>query len=139
MHEFELLADPTRRRIVEVLAHQELAVVVLTERLGGDFLVSRSAVSHQLRVLKDADFVEMREWGSERRYRLAWNAMDRLDAAVEHFWTIWENRIGWPYETMLPEPPPRLHRAGRRGLRGRTQADIEPRASTDSWFAFYQD
>ncbi len=83
MHEFELLADPTRRRIVELLAHQELAVVVLCSRLGDDVPVSRSAVSHQLRVLRDAEFVEVREWGTERRYRLGWNAMDRLDAAVE--------------------------------------------------------
>jgi DNA-binding transcriptional ArsR family regulator len=84
MHEFELLADPTRRRIVELLAHQELSVVVLVARMGPHFPVSRSAVSHQLRVLRDAEFVEVHEWGSERRYRLAWNAMDRLDAAVEH-------------------------------------------------------
>ena len=115
MHEFELLADPTRRHIVE-------------------FPVSRSAVSHQLRVLRDSDFVEMREWGLERRYRLAWNAMDRVDAAVERLREIWENRVGWPYDILAPEPPPRLHRAGRRGLRGRTQAEIEPRNDADDWF-----
>ena len=139
MHEFELLADPTRRRIVELLAHQELSVVVLTERMGDGYPVSRSAVSHQLRVLRDADFVEVREWGAERRYRLAWSAMDRLDAAVEQLWTIWENRIGWPYEIIMAEPPPRLHRAGRRGLRGRTRSEIEPRASGDDWFSFLPD
>lgn len=139
MHEFELLADPTRRRIVELLAHQELSVVLLVSKLGPDVRVSRSAVSHQLRVLKDAEFVEMRQWGAERRYRLAWNAMDRLDAAVEYFWTVWENRVGWPYETMLPEPPPRLHRAGRRALRGRTRDEIEPRGAADAWWSYLPD
>ena len=139
MHEFELLADPTRRRIVELLAHQELAVVVLTARMGVDFPVSRSAVSHQLRVLRDADFVEMREWGTERRYRLKWNAMDRVDAAVEGLWEIWENRVGWPYDLLAPEPPPRLHRAGRRGLRGRTQAEAEPRNDPEDWFQYLSD
>ena len=137
MHEFELLADPTRRRIVELLAHQELSVVVLASRMGEGFPVSRSAVSHQLRVLRDADFVEVREWGAERRYRLAWNAMDRLDAAVEQLWVIWENRVGWPYEILMAEASARLHRAGRRGLRGRTQAEIEPRAG--DWFSFFTD
>ena len=136
MHEFELLADPTRRRIVELLAHQELPVAVVAARLGDDFSVSRSAVSHQLRVLRDADFVEVREWGTERRYRLAWNAMDRLDAAVEQLWLIWENRVGWPYEVMRDEAPPRLHRAGRRGLRGRTRADIELRGGPDDWWQY---
>jgi len=128
MHVFELLADPTRRRIIELLAHQELSVTVLASRLGEDVPVSRSAVSHQLRTLKDAEFVESREWGAERRYRLAWNAMDRLDAEVEHLWMVWENRVGWPYEVLLAEAPPRLHRGGRRGLRGRTRADVEPQA-----------
>ena len=139
MHEFELLADPTRRRMVELLAHQELSVAALTERMGAAFPVSRSAVSHQLRLLRDADFVEIREWGNERRYRLAWNAMDRVDAAVEVLWRIWENRVGWPYEVLAPEPPPRLHRAGRRGLRGRTQAEIEPRNDPDDWFRYLSD
>ena len=113
--------------------------MVLTGKLGADFPVSRSAVSHQLRVLRDSDFVEMREWGAERRYRLKWNAMDRLDAAVEQLWGIWENRVGWPYDIMLPEPPARLHRAGRRGLRGRTPAEIEPRAGANDWFQFLSD
>jgi DNA-binding transcriptional ArsR family regulator len=139
VHEFELLADPTRRRIVELLAHREASVVVLTARMGDDFPVSRSAVSHQLRVLRDADFVEVRNWGLERRYRLAWNAMDRLDAAVEQLWKIWEERVGWPYDILLPEPPARLHRAGRRGLRGRTRAEIEPRNDAEDWFQYLSD
>ena len=108
-------------------------------RMGAGLPVSRSAVSHQLRLLRDADFVEIREWGSERRYRLAWNAMDRVDAAVEGLWQIWENRVGWPYEVLAPEPPPRLHRAGRRGLRGRTRAEIEPRNDADDWFRYLSD
>jgi DNA-binding transcriptional ArsR family regulator len=138
MHEFQLLADPTRRRIVELLAHQEMSVVVLAARLGAEAQVSRSAVSHQLRVLRDSEFVELREWGPERRYRLAWNAMDRVDAVVEQLWTIWENRVGWPYETVR-DPPERLHRAGRSRLRDRTRAQIEPGDRDDDWFRFLTD
>jgi DNA-binding transcriptional ArsR family regulator len=138
MHEFELLADPTRRRIVELLAAQELSVVVLTARVAERSPVSRSAVSHQLAVLRRAEFVEVRDWGPERRYRLAWNAMDRVDAAVESLWTIWEDRVGWPYEAVR-EPPGRLHRAGRRGLRDRTRAEIEPREGDDSWWRYLPD
>jgi DNA-binding transcriptional ArsR family regulator len=138
MHEFELLADPTRRRIVELLAHQELSVVVLTARLAATVPVTRSAVSHQLRILRDAEFVEVREWGLERRYRLAWNAMDRLDGAVEALWQLWEARIGWPY-AVIADPPPRLHRAGRRSLRGRSRAEIEPRDGADGWVQFLPD
>ncbi|CAN5481479.1 metalloregulator ArsR/SmtB family transcription factor [soil metagenome] len=139
MHVFEIVADPTRRRIVELLAHQELSVVVLCSRLGDEVLVTRSGVSHQLGVLRDAEFVEVREWGTERRYRLAWDAMDRLDSAVEQLWRIWEDRVGWPYEILAPEPPARLHRAGRRGLRGRRRSDIEPRGGADDWFQYLSD
>jgi DNA-binding transcriptional ArsR family regulator len=136
MHEFELLADPTRRRIVELLAHQELSVAALTARLGDGFHVCPSAVSHQLKVLRDADFVDVRAWGSERRYRLKWDAMDRVDAAVETLWIIWDNRSGWPYETLRPASPPRLHRVGRSGLRCRTAAEIEPRDGADDPWSF---
>ena len=107
--------------------------------LGDDVPVTRSAVSHQLRVLRDAQFVEVRDWGLERRYRLTWNAMDRLDAAVEQLWLIWENRVGWPYEVAPDEPSPRLHRAGRRGLRNRSRAVIEPRGGPDDWWQFMPD
>jgi len=139
MHVFELLADPTRRRIVELLAHQELSVTVIATRLGDEFPASRSAVSHHLRVLRDADFVEVDQSGNERRYRLAWDAMDRLDAAVEALWLIWEERVGWPYGVVRDPPPRRLHRAGRRGLRGRTRADIEPRNDEGDWWRFMPD
>jgi DNA-binding transcriptional ArsR family regulator len=136
MHEFELLGDPTRRRIVELLAHQELSVTLIAERLG--VRVSASAVSHQLRILRDEEFVDVTEWGRERRYRLAWNAMDRLDAAVEALWVIWENRVGWPYPVLV-NPPARLHRVGRSKLRGRTRADVEPQSGEADWWRFMSD
>lgn len=140
MHVFELLADPTRRRIVELLAHRELPVVLLADRLGADRPVSRSAVSHQLRILRDAAFVEVRVESPQRLYRLSWNAMDRLDAAVEELWLIWENRVGWPYAVVpAEEPPERLHRAGRRGLRGRTRSQLEPRGEGGDWFSYFPD
>lgn len=125
MHVFELLADPTRRRIVELLAHRELPVVLLAERLGAD---------------RDASFVEVRIDSPQRLYRLSWNAMDRLDAAVEELWLIWENRVGWPYAVVpADESPERLHRVGRRGLRGRTRSQIEPRGEGGDWFSYFSD
>jgi len=140
VHVFELLADPTRRRIVELLARQELPVVLILDRLGSAHPVSQSAVSHHLRTLRDTEFVEVRAEGAQRLYRLKWDAMDRLDAAVEELWVIWENRVGWPYAVVPEEEPPaRLHRAGRRGLRGRTRAELEPRGDNGDWWSFLPD
>ena len=133
MHVFTLLAEPVRLRIVECLAKREHAVWELVEKVGREFSIGQSAISHHLRVLRDEDFVQVRPFGEVRRYRLTWNALDRLDAAVEALYVIWEDRIGWPYDEFLPEPPARLHRAGRRGLRGRTKANIEPRDADDWW------
>ena len=145
MHLFTLLGDPVRLRIVEMLASRELAVWRLVETVGVEFHVSQSAISHHLRVLRDAGFVTFRVDGLSRRYRLTWNALERLDAVVEDLFVRWDARDGWPYEDRLiaelriasaggdPAVPVRRHRVGRAGLRGRTEAEVEPRAE-DWWF-----
>ncbi|HEV7740971.1 MAG TPA: metalloregulator ArsR/SmtB family transcription factor [Pseudolysinimonas sp.] len=126
MHIFTLLGEPVRLRIVEHLAQHEQAVWQLVATVGAEFSVGQSAISKHLSVLRQAGFVEMREFGLQHRYRLAWDAMERLDSAVEALFVMWEDRRGWPYDPFLPPPPPRLDRAGRKGLRGRTRAEIEP-------------
>lgn len=133
MHPFTLLGEPVRLRIVECLAKHEQAVWQLVGTVGAEFSIGQSAISHHLRVLRDERFVEVRELGLQRRYRLAWDALDRIDGALEALFVIWEDRVGWPYDPFLPPPPERLNRAGRKGLRGRTRAEIEPDADGPGW------
>lgn len=135
MHVFTLLGEPVRLRIVERLAKRGHYVFQLVEVLGAEFRISPSAVSHHLRVLRDEQFVEVRYDGRGRRYRLAWDALHRLDVVVEGLFVIFEDRVGWPYDPFLPPPPARLHRAGRKGLRGRTQHDVEPLHDQDPWWS----
>jgi DNA-binding transcriptional ArsR family regulator len=147
MHPFTLLGDPVRLRIVQLLASREQPVWRLVETVGPEFRIGQPAVSHHLRVLRDEEFVEVRVVGLSRRYRLAWDALDRLDAAVEQLFVLWDERDGWPYEDRLVRefrvagaggdvdaPPERRHRAGRAGLRGRTREEVEPRGSGDDWW-----
>jgi len=147
MHPFALLGDPVRLRIVELLASRELPVWRIVEELGPEFHIGQPAVSNQLRLLRDADFVAVRADGLSRRYRLAWDALERLDQVVESLFVLWDAREGWPYEDRLlaelrasaaggdiDAPPPRRHRAGRAGLRGRTRAEIEPRETDEEWW-----
>ena len=146
MHPFTLLGDPERLRIVQLLAGREQPVWRIAEKVGPEFQIGRPAVSHHLRTLLDAEFVTVRVVGMSRRYRLAWDALARLDAAVEELFVLWESRDGWPYEDRLLaelrisagggdlDAPKRLHRAGRAGLRGRTRADVEPRADNEDWW-----
>lgn len=64
---FSALSDPTRFRILDALAGEELCVCDLAEVAG----VSQSGVSHQLRVLRDRGLVAYRREGNRAVYRLA--------------------------------------------------------------------
>ena len=63
---FKALSDPSRVRIVSVLAHTELCVHDLSAALG----MSQSAVSHQLRSLREMRLVRFRKEGRQVYYRL---------------------------------------------------------------------
>ncbi len=63
---FSLLGDPTRTRILHALSVDELCVSDLVELLG----VSQSALSHQLRLLRDRRLVAVRREGRHLFYRL---------------------------------------------------------------------
>ncbi|MBI5340907.1 MAG: helix-turn-helix transcriptional regulator [Mycolicibacterium rufum] len=77
-----ILADGTRRAIVERLAHGPLAVGELARSLP----VSRPAVSQHLRVLKSAGLVCDRAAGTRRVYQLDPDGIAALRADVDRFW-----------------------------------------------------
>lgn len=64
---FSALADPTRFRMLDALAREELCVCDLAEVAG----ISQSGVSHQLRLLRDRGLVAYRRDGQRALYRLA--------------------------------------------------------------------
>lgn len=75
------LADPTRLRILCLLSEDEVCVHVIVEALS----VSQSAVSHQLRVLREARLVTARRDGRHVYYQLADDHVRQmLDGALEH-------------------------------------------------------
>ena len=63
---FGVFSDPTRTRIVFALSKAELCVVELSKALG----MSHSAISHQMRALKDLDLVRVRKEGKKAYYKL---------------------------------------------------------------------
>ncbi|HEV7167604.1 MAG TPA: metalloregulator ArsR/SmtB family transcription factor [Micrococcaceae bacterium] len=79
----EVAAEPSRRRLLQLLASGEQTVTQLT----AEFPVSRSAVSQHLLLLAEAGLVTARKEGRNRFYRLEQEGMTRLRSVIEAFWT----------------------------------------------------
>jgi DNA-binding transcriptional ArsR family regulator len=89
MEVFEALADPTRRRIVELLAEDERSA----GELAGQFRVSRPAISKHLRVLREAGLVHVREQAQRRIYRLEPDALGRAEGWLARHRQFWQKRL----------------------------------------------
>ena len=133
MHLFAVLGDPVRFRVVEILASGSHLAGELTDAVVGEFHISRSSVSHHLRILRDERVVAVEPDANERIYRLNWDALDRLDRVLIGLYEKWDRRHGWPYRTDPLASPPRRHRLA---VRARNpvmfdQREIEPDAPFD--------
>ena len=89
MDAFQTLADPTRRRIVEVLCQGERPVGDIVEEAG----IHQSGVSRHLRILHEAGFVSMRPDGQRRLYSLRPEPFRELDAWLANYRDLWEARL----------------------------------------------
>jgi DNA-binding transcriptional ArsR family regulator len=89
MHALEALADPTRRRIVELLVDGERSAGALA----AEFTVSRPAVSRHLRVLRETGLVQTRELGTSRLYSLDPAPLQELDAWLARYRGFWAQRL----------------------------------------------
>jgi DNA-binding transcriptional ArsR family regulator len=83
------LADPTRRRILELLRDDEVSA----GRLADEFAVSRPAVSRHLRVLREAGLVRSRVDGQRRLYALDPRPLAELDEWLEPYRHLWAHRL----------------------------------------------
>jgi len=80
---FSAAAEPSRRRILQLLASQPRTVT----EIAGQFTVTRSAISQHLLVLADAGLVEAEKVGRERIYRVVPSGLQKLQAEIDRFWT----------------------------------------------------
>jgi len=93
MNSFAVLADPVRRRMVELLAEQEAPAGQVGAVVMREFGIGQPAVSNQLRVLRDAEVVTAERRGSQRIYRLVPGALDELSRWVERYTGLWTQRL----------------------------------------------
>ncbi len=86
---FELLADPTRRRVLDELRAGERSVGDLVERLK----MNQPAVSKQLRVLREAGLATVRVDAQRRIYRLDAAGLREVDEWLAPYRDFWNERL----------------------------------------------
>jgi DNA-binding transcriptional ArsR family regulator len=93
VHAFDVLGDPVRRRILELLAGGELTSGAVTETIRAEFGISQPAVSQHLRVLRDSGFASVRAEGTRRLYAVEAAPLREVDVWLEPFRRFWGQRL----------------------------------------------
>ena len=79
---FTAMAEPRRRRILELLRGREMTA----GEVAREFEVTRPAISQHLRVLKEAGLIDERREGTRRFYRVRPEGLDDIHAYLDGFW-----------------------------------------------------
>lgn len=93
MHALDVLGNPVRRRILELIAQGEQrsgSIVAVVQR---EFGITQPAVSQHLRVLRDSGFATVRSEGVHRLYDIESSPFAEVDAWLEGFRPAWERRL----------------------------------------------
>ena len=93
MHAFDVLGDPVRRRILELLAEGELASGEIVTVIQREFRISQPAVSQHLRVLRESGFAQTRADGPRRFYTIDAAPLREVDEWVERFRGFWDRKL----------------------------------------------
>ncbi|MEO1087709.1 MAG: metalloregulator ArsR/SmtB family transcription factor, partial [Acidobacteriota bacterium] len=93
MHAFDVLGDPVRRRILEVLAQERLASGEIVAIVGEEFGISQSAVSQHLKVLRENGFATVQVDGPRRIYEIDAEPIAEVDRWLAPFRRFWEPKL----------------------------------------------
>jgi DNA-binding transcriptional ArsR family regulator len=93
VHAFDVLGDPVRRRILELLAEGEQTAGAVTEVVRHEFGISQPAVSQHLRVLRENGFTTVRAEGARRLYSVDAAPLREADMWLERFRGFWNQHL----------------------------------------------
>lgn len=93
MHAFDVLGDPVRRRILELLADGERSAGEISAVVESEFGISQPAVSQHLRVLRESGFTSVRPAGARRLYAVDPIPLQEVDEWLEQFRRNWGERF----------------------------------------------
>jgi DNA-binding transcriptional ArsR family regulator len=117
MHAFDILGDPVRRRILELLAERERSSGEVVEVISQEFGITQSAVSQQLKTLRSHGFATVRAEGTRRIYAVEPEPLAAIDVWLEQFRRFWGPKL----DALATEIA--------RGKRGRRKAEVVARLS----------
>jgi DNA-binding transcriptional ArsR family regulator len=86
---FQAIADPTRREIIGMVAHQSLNVNALAEK----FDVSRQAVSLHVKILQECGLISIRQQGRERYCEAKLEGLGEVSAWIEQYKKYWMDQF----------------------------------------------
>ena len=89
VHAFDVLGDPVRRRILELLADGERSAGEVTAAVRAEFPISQPAVSLHLRVLRENGFATVWADGARRLYSVAPEPLRQIDRWLERYRRFW--------------------------------------------------
>ena len=89
MHAFDVLGDPVRRRILELLAGGEMSAGEIGTTIQDEFEITQPAVSQHLKVLRDNGFASVRPDGQRRLYAVDGSALRDVDEWLDGFRQFW--------------------------------------------------
>lgn len=93
MHAFDVLGDPVRRRILELLTEGDKSAGGIAAAVGEEFGISQPAVSQHLKVLRESGFAGVRAEGSRRLYSLDPGPLRDVDEWLDPFRRFWAPRL----------------------------------------------
>ena len=89
MHAFDVLADPVRRCILEILSQGEHASGEIVDIVSRDFGIGQSAVSQHLKVLRESGFANVEVRGARRIYKIDAAPLSEVDQWLSQFRQYW--------------------------------------------------
>jgi DNA-binding transcriptional ArsR family regulator len=117
VHALDILGDPVRRRILELLAEGERSAGEIGEEVQREFGISQPAVSQHLRVLRESGFATVRPEGVRRLYAIAPEPLENAAAWFDPFRRFWQ---------------PHLDALGTELARGRRQRRLQAERESDA-------
>jgi DNA-binding transcriptional ArsR family regulator len=93
VHAFDVLGDPVRRRILELLVDGERSSGDIVDVIRAEFGITQPAVSQHLRVLRESGFARVRPEGTRRLYAVEAGPLQDVDRWLQPFRDFWTQRL----------------------------------------------